>query len=141
VTERSSICPHCLGAIDNPVAGMAEKDYGINTDVRRDLSVGSIILGILIGLCVLGTIVAFAATPGRGGYDKLGFALILMFIFAALDVLVSIACIRAIIRWGTSGVGHLSAGRVIGLTFLSLGTVVAVVIFFFVTCFGLASLK
>jgi hypothetical protein len=112
----------------------------MDTDVRRDLSMGNIVLGVLIGLCVLGTIVAFAATP-RGGYGGLDLAFVLMFIFAALDVLVSIVCIRAFVRWGMAGVRVPSALSVIGLTFLSLVTIVAVVIVFFMTCWGLAKMK
>jgi hypothetical protein len=61
-------------------------------------------------------------------------------LFGVLDVLISIAIIRGLIRWGISGVRSPSVGKVLGVVFLSLGTVVAAIIFFFFTCFGLLML-
>ncbi|MGH7222345.1 MAG: hypothetical protein ACRELF_03890, partial [Gemmataceae bacterium] len=83
---------------------------------------GSIALAGLIGFCVFGIARAFFAPVKRPGDYGLTQLFLLMYLFAALDVLVSIAIIRGLIRWGISGVRGASVGRVLGIVFLSLGT-------------------
>jgi hypothetical protein len=140
VTEPTLLCPRCLARVDNPVAGVRLSLPSIDTDVRRDLGAGSIALGVLIGLCLLGVALSFVFSK-RTVESALGFLLFMMLCFTALDVLVSIACVRALWRWGMSGIRTPSVGRILGLTVLSIGTVGAVVVFFFVTCFALASVR
>jgi hypothetical protein len=138
ITEKTLICPHCLADVDNARSGREIRAAEIDTDVKRDLSVGSIVLMVLIGFCVIGIAIAFFFSLGQSGAASIGPALALMFLFAVLEVLVSIAIIRGMVRWGISGVRSPSTARVIGITFLSLGTAAAVVIFFFYTCLFLA---
>lgn len=133
-TDRTFLCPHCLGEVNNPWPGSSVQAPELDTDVKRDLSVGSWVLAILIGICVLGVLLTLFAPRGSETYE-IEKAIWLMCAFAVLDVLVSIALIRRIVRVGTAGVHSVSVGRVIGLVLLSLGTVVAVVAFFFATCF------
>jgi hypothetical protein len=132
VTDKTLICPHCLADVDNPQSTFQIQAADIDTDVKRGLSLGSIILAVLIGLCVLGIIMAFLAL--RTGKGDFGAGISLLFCFALLDALVGIAIVRGLIHWGISGVRSPSVGRVIGIVFLSLGTMVAAVIFFFFTC-------
>jgi hypothetical protein len=123
--------------VDNVWPGSQIRAANLDTDVKRDISVGSIVLPILIGLCVLGIALAFLSSLGANGGASIVLAFTLLFLFAVLEVLVSIAIIRGMVRWGISGVRSPSAARMLGITFLSLGTVAAVVIFFFCTCWGL----
>jgi hypothetical protein len=153
--EKTFICPRCLADVNNPPAQgtirAVEVEPGrpasqiqraeINTDVRRDLSVGSIVLTVLIGLCVLGiSIVLFMSTDWGGGYRSISIAFALMFPFAGLDVLVSIAIIRGFLRRGVFDSDNPGFGTALGIMFLSLGTIGAVCIFFFFTCLGLLKL-
>jgi len=124
ITEKTVICPHCLADVDNTQPGSQIRAADINTDVKRDLSVGSIVLAVLIGVCVLGIAIAFF-TPKEEPLD----ITLLMISFIGLDFLVSIAIMRVLIRWGFSGVRVPSAARVFGIVLLSLGTTVAVIIF------------
>jgi hypothetical protein len=121
-----------------------DADSDLDTDVRRDVSfghVGTIVLGVLIGLCVVGIIVTLAATSGSPRrYSSASRRSLLTLLFAALDILVSIVCIRALIREWMSSVRERSAGRVIGLIGLTVFVIVAVlavVSFFTATCFSL----
>lgn len=132
ITDKTMICPHCLADVDNPQPGFQIRAADIDTDVKRDVSLVSIALHVLIGLCVLGIAMAFFSP--RQGEQGLGRALWLAMLFVVLDILVGIAIIRVLVRWGVSGVRTPSAGRVLGITFLSLGTIVAVILFFFFTC-------
>lgn len=113
-------------------------------DMKSGMSVGSIVLAVLIGLCVLGIALAFfAGLQSRSieGEESLGAGisslLIITTCFGALDVLVSLAIIRGPIRRRISVVQAPPVKRVLGITLLSLGTIVAVVIFFFFVCGGL----
>ncbi len=147
ITDKTLICPHCLADVDNPRPGMQIRAPDLDTDVKRDVSVGSIVLAVLIGLCVLGIALAFfvghhSQGKGEGGLGEGIFSLLLLMnCFGALDILVSIAIIRWLIRRRISGVREPSVGRVVGIAFLSLGTVAAVVVFFFFTCVGLIMLN
>jgi hypothetical protein len=158
ITDKTLICPHCLADVDNARPGSQIRADDINTNVKRDLSVGSIVLAVLIGLCVfgilgIGTVFSarrsasrvssvsesphrFSNTPLPAD-NTLDLAITLMYLVAALDVLVSIAILRGLIRWGISGLRTPSVGKVLkvlGIAFLSLGTIVAIVIFSAVTC-------
>ncbi|MHB1425266.1 MAG: hypothetical protein ACYC3I_19020 [Gemmataceae bacterium] len=133
ITDKTLICPRCLADVDNARPGSQIRAADINTDVKRDLSAGSIVLLVLIGLSVLGIAMAFFI-PASNFESAMGKISFLMLCFFALDVLVSIAIVRGLIRWGTSGIRAPSVGRVFGIMFLSLGTIVAVIIFFFFTC-------
>jgi hypothetical protein len=137
--ERVLVCPRCGDWVDNPAPGLGPTAGDIHSDVRRDLRLGGIVLAVLIALCILGASLAFVR-PG-GEYAKLELAYVLGFIFAALDILVTIACAIALWRWGLSGVGDPSARAILGILFLILATIVAVVIFFFATCVALVILK
>jgi hypothetical protein len=134
ITDKTLICPHCLADVDNPQQGFQIQAANINTDVKRYMSVSGIVLAALIGFCVFGIAIAFFVPRGRH-WAETPRIFLLLFSFAALDVLVSIAIIRGLVRWGISGVRTPSVGRVIGIVFLSLGSIVAVIIFFFFTCF------
>jgi hypothetical protein len=138
ITDKTLICPRCLADVANPKPGFQIRAMDLDTDVKRGLSVGTIVLLVLIGLCVLGITLSFFGL--RSGKGDLGVGLFFLFCFGALDALVSIAIIRGLIHWGISGVRTPSVGKVLGVVFLSLGTVVAAVIFFFFTCFGLLML-
>jgi hypothetical protein len=124
VTERTQICPHCLHSVENPLAGVQPATAGINTDVRRDLSAGTIVLAVLIGLCVIGAsgcVIGASVAEGMP-YGLRGLFCSLMLVLSFFVVLLS-------------GRRELSVARVIGLAFLlSIITVVAFVIFFWVTC-------
>lgn len=142
ITDKTLICPHCLASVDNPRPAAPIRAPEIDTDVKRDVSVGTIVLAVLIGLCLLGIVIAFSryrAGGGRRPTDPLSFALLMAFIFSVLDVLVSIAIVRGLVRWGTSGNRGASVGKILGITLLSLGSVVAAVIFLFFTCVVLVS--
>jgi hypothetical protein len=141
ITDKTLICPHCLVNVDNPRPGAQIQAPDLDTDVRRDVSVGSIVLAVLIGLCVLGIAIAFLSGRGMTGQSSLSAAFAMAVLFACLDALVSIAILRGFIRWVASGVRTPSIGRSLGIAFLALGTIVAVVIFFFFTCWGLAMLQ
>jgi hypothetical protein len=141
ITDKTLICPRCLADVDNPQPGFQLRAADIATDVKRGLSVGSIVLAVLIGLCVFGIAVGFLIPTPQEAYGVLVNALPLMFFFAALDVFVSIAIVRGLVRWSISGSRTPTVGKVLGITFLSLGTIVAVVIFFFGTCMALLKVK
>lgn len=135
ITDKTLICPHCLANVDNPQPGFQIQAADIDTNVKRDVSVVSIILAVLIALCVLGIAIGAVSPGGDTSFS------VLMFSFAALDLFVSIAIIRGMVRWGVSGVRTPSIARVVGYVFLALGTSVAVVIVFFFTCLPLALSK
>jgi hypothetical protein len=129
-----------MAEIDNPEADPDAPSASVAREVGRGLSLTSIVLAVLIGLCIVGIIVTFVATP-PGHVAGLEVLVVLMYFFAFLDVLVSIAFVRSLWRWGLSGIRAPSTVRVLGLVGLSFATVAAVVVFFFITCFALASLK
>lgn len=133
ITDKTLICPRCLADVDNARPGSQIRADDINTNVKRDVSVGSIVLAVLIGLCVLGIVVTILA-PRSGGRHDFGPLIQLAYFFAALDAFVGIAILRGLLRWGTSGVQSPSVARVVGIAFLWIGTFVAVIIFFFFTC-------
>ncbi len=135
ITDKTLICPHCLADVDNPQPGFRIRAADINTEVKRDLSVGSIVLLVLIGLCVLGIAIAFFSirAGNRGKSPSEGLWQLLIGSFLALDFFVTIA----IIRWAISGGGVPSAGRLFGTAFLVLVTAVAIFIFFFFTCLSI----
>lgn len=131
ITDKTLICPHCLQDMDHAWPGSQIRAADINTDVRRDLSKVSIVLAALVGICVVGIAIGFFVIDNAGGPPN--FAL-LMFSFAALDVVVSIAIVRCLVRWGASGDRALSVASVFGILLLSLFAIVAVVVFFFFVC-------
>lgn len=133
ITDKTLICPHCLADVDNPWPRSQIRAADINTYVKRDLSAVSIVLAVLMGLCVLGIVVTILA-PRSGGRHDFGPLIQLAYFFAALDAVVCIAILRGLLRWATSGVQSPSLARVVGIAFLWIGTIVAVIIFFFFTC-------
>jgi hypothetical protein len=141
ITDKTFICPRCLADVDNTKPGFQIQAADINTDVKRDVSIGSIVLAVLIGLCVVGVAVGFSIPTPQEAYGVFVNAVPMMFAFAGLDVLVSIAIIRGLVRWSISGSRTPSVGKVLGITFLSLGSIVAVAIFFFGTCMALLKIK
>jgi hypothetical protein len=106
--------------VENPQPGSPIRIADINTDVKRDLSVSSIVLAVLIGLCVLGIAVA----TGKDAPELLALSC------AALAVLVSVA----IIRTGHSRFLNSSVASACGITLLVLGAIAAIFIFFVFTC-------
>lgn len=75
ITNKTLICPHCLADVDNPRPGFQIPAADLHTDVKRDMSVVSTVLALLIGLCVLGIAIAFfVGLQGRrmGGERGLG---------------------------------------------------------------------
>jgi hypothetical protein len=138
ITDRILICPHCLAEVDNAHPGFQIRAADLNTDVKRDTKVGSIVLAVLIGLCVCGIVLAFWSSRILKGETSIAALFYMVMLFAGLDVLVSVAIIRGLVRRRVSGIRAPSARKVLGIVFLSFGTVVAVVIFFFFTCLGLA---
>jgi hypothetical protein len=125
ITDKTLICPHCLADVDNAGSGSQIRAADINTDVKRDLNVGCIVLAVLIGLCVIGIAMAI-------GNNSIPF---LFYSCAALAVLVSIA----VIHMGYSGVRNPSVAGACIITLLVLGVIVAIFFFFFITCASLAS--
>lgn len=121
ITDKTLICPHCLANVENSWPGSQIRATDINTDVKRDVSVASIVLPVLIGLCVLGAAMAlFVVPPGEAKAE------LLMFSFAPLCILIPIT----IIRRGIS--------RTCGTVLIALGTIMACLIFFFFTCLIIA---
>jgi hypothetical protein len=105
--------------VDNAHPGFQIRAADLNTDVKRDTKVGSIVLAVLIGLCVCGIVMAtrFAYSVWLG----------------VIPVLVLSAII--LLAWkGTSGSTASTAGKVVSVLFIVLGTIVAFVIFVFVAC-------
>jgi hypothetical protein len=146
ITDKTMICPRCLADVDNSQQGFQVRAADIDTDVKRGLSDTSIVLLVLIGLCVLGIALVFFGLSSVKGQSVKPQASALPFValiglFGLLDVLISIAMVRGLIRWGISGVRTPTVGRVLGIVFLALGTVVAAIVFFFFTCFGLLVLS
>lgn len=139
--DKTFICPRCLADVDNSWPGSQIQVANLNTDVRRDVNVGSIVLAVLIILCVIGVVAGFLIPTPKEAYGVFVNAVPLMFCFALLDVLVSIAIIRALVRRSVYGTHAPSVGKVLGIVLLSLGTIVAVIIFFFGTCMALLKTK
>jgi hypothetical protein len=141
ITDKTLICPHCLANVDNPRPGVQIQAPDLDTCVKRDVSVGTIVLAVLIGFCLLGIAIAFLydRVGGRSPTDPISFALLMVFIFSVLEVLVSIAIVHGLVHWGTSGNRGPSIGRVFGITLLSLVSISAAVIFLFFTCVALVN--
>ncbi len=132
ITDKTSICPHCHADMNSPGPGFQVQPADINTNVKGGLSVGSIVLAALIGLCILGITAAYFST--REGESGIVRDLNLAILFAALDILIGIAIIRGLVRWGFWGTRTSSAGRELAFLFLAFGTIVAAIIFFFFAC-------
>jgi hypothetical protein len=119
ITAKTLICPHCLVEVNNPQPGIHIRVADIDTDVKRDLKGGCIALALLIGLCVCGIVMAtrFAYLVWLG----------------VIPVLVLSGII--LLAWkGTSGSTASTAGRVVSVLFIVLGTIAALVIFVFAAC-------
>lgn len=119
IAYKTLICPHCLADVDNPQPGFQIRAADINTDVKNDLKGGCIALALLIGLCVCGIVMAtrFAYLVWLG----------------VIPVLVLSGIIY--VAWkGTSGSSVSTAGRIISVLFIVLGTIVAIAIFGFFAC-------
>jgi hypothetical protein len=109
--------------VDNPLPGSQIRADDIHTDVKRDMRVGNIVLAVLIGLCVLGIVMAIGNTA-----IEFGARLSLIFISgAALLVLGCIAILRGRARQS-------KPSGACGTVFLVLGTIVAIAILGFITC-------
>ncbi|GEM_PF-6991651 len=119
ITDKTLICPRCLADVDNPQPGFQIRAADINTDVKRDVNAGCIILAVLIGLCVCGIIMAtrFAYLVWLG----------------VIPVLVLSAIIHLAWR-GTSSSAASTTGRVVSVLFIVLGTIAGIVVFVFAAC-------
>lgn len=119
IAWKTTICPYCLADVDNPHPGSQIQADDLNTDVKRDVKGSSIALAVLIGLCVCGILMA----------TRLAYLVYL----CVIPLLVLSAIIR--FAWKrTSDTGASTAGRVVSVLFIVLGTIVAIVIFVFVAC-------
>jgi hypothetical protein len=122
ITGKTLICPRCLADVDNPQPGLQIRAANINTEVTRDVKGGCLALAVLIGLCVCGIVMVtrFAYLVWLG----------------VIPLLVLSAIIR--LAWkGTSGTALSTAQRAVSVLFIVLGTIVAIVIFFFFACAAL----
>jgi hypothetical protein len=137
-TDKTLICPQCLADVVNPYPGFQVRVADINTDVKRDLNVGNIVLLVLTGLCVLGLATAAFRFRFYGQIDAVttfvGFS-------AALGLLLIIAIIRGMVRSISAGrigpyvpiiAGTLTITLII-MTFV-LVTIVAGFVFFLAAC-------
>lgn len=119
ITDKTLICPHCLADVENTRPGFPIRAPDINTDVKGDVKGGCIALAILVGLCVCGIAMA----------SRLAYLVYL----GVIPVLVLSAIIY--LAWkGTSGSTVSTAGRVISVLFIVLGSIVAFAIFVFFAC-------
>jgi hypothetical protein len=123
IADKTLICPRCLADMDNAWPGSHIRADDINTDVKSDLSVGSIVLAVLMGLCVLGMAMAI-------GNTAILFAERLVNLFISGAALLVLGCIAIIRRRGRRG----NDGETVGTVFLVLGTIVAIAIFGFFCC-------
>jgi hypothetical protein len=136
ITDKTLLCPHCLAEVDNPQSGFQVPYADLDTDVKRDLSVASIVLVVLIGLCIVGIITAIYLF--RNPSTALN---VLLVSCAALAVLIIVAIVRGLIRWGRSGARAPVVAALIGIPFLVLGSIAAVILFFIVTCMNILDPK
>ncbi|MGH7174501.1 MAG: hypothetical protein ACRELG_29900 [Gemmataceae bacterium] len=120
ITDKSLICPHCLAEVDNAWPGSQIRADDIDTDVKRDVNVGSIVLAVLMGLCVLGISITSSFGP--------------LIFLGAIAGLVIIAFIRSIFRAGASSAPASIVEKAIRILFLVFGTIVAIVIFVIYAC-------
>ena len=65
-TDKTLICPHCLADVDNPWPGSQIRADDINTDVKRDMNVGCIVLPVLIGSVFSASLAFFLGLQYRG---------------------------------------------------------------------------
>ena len=133
ITDKTLICPHCLADVDNAAPGNQIRAADINTDVKRDLRVGTIVLAVLIGFCVLGITTAFS-----GMFSSINALKLMVISSAALAVLLIIAIIRWMVHQGRSG-GYIPiVAGVLGITLiivaLVLVSIVAGVLFLIFAC-------
>lgn len=120
ITDKTLICPRCLADMNNPWPTGQIRFADINTDVKREVNEGGIVLAVLIGLCVLGIVLM----PTRFAY---------LAYFGVIPVLVLSAIIR--LAWKrTSGTAVSTAQRVVSVLFIVCGTIVAIAIFVFFAC-------
>lgn len=132
ITEKTSICPHCRAEVGNVQLENQFLIADINTDVRHNWSVGCTVITALIGLCFFSIVLTFSIP--LDGEGEIARAIFAAYLFVVLDVLVSIAIMYGLIRWGLSGVRNPPAGRYLGIALLLFGTIVAVCVFFYFTC-------
>lgn len=128
ITDKTLICLRCLAEVNNPWQGSQVRADDINTEVKRDVNVGCMVLAALIGFCVLGWVLA--VSQGESGSTLAGFSCI------ALVALVGIASIYGLIRWRSSFVGSPFAQNMLGCAVLAVGTLVAIYIFVVISCWN-----
>src|SRR5262249_16317554 len=128
ITDKTLICPHCLASVDNPQSRFQIQAPDINTDVKRDLNAGSIILAVLIVFSVLGIVLTIIGPLGWASVR------LLMYLLGALFVFVIVAIVRGLARRHRAGVHVSKFQSALGCFFLVLGTIVALVIFAFFAC-------
>lgn len=127
ITWKTLICPHCLADVDNAWPRSQIRAADLNTDVKRGESMGSIILAVLMGHCVLGIVMAIIVENPNTGMG------LLMISCASLCVLVSIAIFRwRVVDIDTDVKHDLKAGNIVltlltGLCVLGVATALFVV--------------
>lgn len=152
ITDKTLICLRCLAEVNNPWQGSQIRAADLNTDVKRDVNGGCIVLGVLMGFCVLGVATAIG-NPQMHLNDQ--FAL-LFFSCLAFVVLVCIAIIHWLVGRGSPGAETPRVENVLnteerteqpatdaqipkiesvfGCILLVLGTIAAAIIFTFISC-------
>ncbi|MGH7174500.1 MAG: hypothetical protein ACRELG_29895 [Gemmataceae bacterium] len=135
--HKPLICPHCLAEVGNHQPGAQIQAPNINTDVKRDLNIGNIVLAVLIGFFVLGFLASIPSHNAKsetlgvvGGYFCL-------FSLAAVAVVLIIGGIR-LLRSGRSGARVPAIDQALGCVLLVLGTIASFVIFIFFACATMA---
>jgi hypothetical protein len=133
VTERGLVCPHC----QNPLAGVGLEGLAapdVDTDVRRRVSLATIILVVLITANAVAIGAAFYAL------EYLDQACCFLILFAVLDLLVIVAVMRPFANWLQNSKRLGDAGKLFAFVLLGLVVAVGVVIIFFTACVGLINL-
>ncbi len=136
ITDKRLICPRCLADVDNPEAGSEIQAADLDTDVKQGLSRGSIVLAVLIGLCVVGIVIALLRF-----HDPFNALTLLLVSSTALAVLLIIAIIRWMVRRSRAGNGGSIVTGALGIAFIIVClvcvTLVAAFLFLYFTCQGI----
>jgi hypothetical protein len=132
ITDKTLICPHCLADLDNPWPGSQIRAADISTDVKRDVNVGSIVVAVLMGICLLGIIMPSENKEFSGLFIS-GAALLVLVCFAIIRGRDRRDNSRRRDRRDNSG-GTAGFVFTVGIVFLVIGTLVAIAIFGFFCC-------
>lgn len=144
--SASDVCPQCFAPLDDSGAAPVDRAPNVLRDVRRDSNTTTVVLWLLVALCTVGVVWAYATinlngTVGRG-FD-VGAIWSLLAAVGLLDVSILVATTWSLIhsmpRRGTPPSAGRIVGRVFGFIVLVLGMVFAVIIFLCASCFAMIS--